>query len=135
MRMARERFCRFLRGEDGGGTVEFTLLVPAFLSFIVFAADTATSYSRQSNLWSVSQQTARIVARHGMDAAEGARFAAERMRIGDYTPEIAVNVDEGAQLVTVVVTADAAAIAPFGLLRRAFRGPVTVAVSQALEPI
>jgi len=126
---------RFLRVTDGSAAVEFTMLVPAFLGFILFAADTATSYTRQSNLWSVSQQTARIVSRHGLDAEAGARFAEEHMRIGDYTPDVVVTINEADQLVTVVVTADSAELAPFGILSRALADNISVTVSQALEPI
>ena len=128
--------CRdFLRREGGSASVEFTMIVPAFLSFIVFAADTATSYMRQSNIWTVSQQTARIVSRHGLDAAEGAQFAEDRLRIGSYTPEVAVTINEADQIVTVVVTIDSARLAPLGLLSRAMADTVSVSVSQALEPI
>ena len=126
---------RFLHVTDGSAAVEFTMLVPAFLGFILFAADTATSYTRQSNLWSVSQQTARIVSRHGLDAEAGARFAEEHMRIGDYTPDVVVTINEADQLVTVVVTADSAELAPFGILSRALSDNISVTVSQALEPI
>lgn len=125
----------FLHAEDGGAAVEFTLLVPAFLTFILFAADTATSYNRQSTFWNVSQQTARIVARHGMTAEDGARFAAERMRIGDYMPQVRVTIDEEDRLVTVLVTAETARVAPFGLLARTMGATMDVAVTQALEPI
>jgi Flp pilus assembly protein TadG len=130
-----ESIRRFLRTRDGSATVEFTMLVPAFLGFILFAADTATSYTRQSNLWSVSQQTARIVSRHGMDAEAGARFAEDHLRVGDYTPDVVVMINEAEQLVTVRVTADSSVLAPFGILSRSLSDSITVTVSQALEPI
>ena len=126
---------RFLRASDGTATVEFAMLVPAFLGFILFAADTATSYTRQSNLWSVSQQTARIVSRHGLDAEAGARFAEDHLRIGDYTPDVVVTIDEADQLVTVRVTADSSVLAPFGILSPILPDSISVTVSQALEPI
>ncbi len=131
----RDTFRRLLRAEDGGATVEFTLLVPAFLGIVLFAADTATSFSRQSNIWSVSQQTARIVARHGMEPEAAAAFARHNLRIGDYMPEVAVTLDDRTQSVTVVVTAATAELAPFGVLSRALTKELTVSVSQALEPI
>lgn len=111
------------------------MLVPAFLAFIVFAADTATSYMNQSNLWTVSQQTARIVSRHGLDEAGGEQFAEDHLRIGSYTPRVAVTINEADQIVTVMVTVDSARLAPFGLLSRTMSDTVSVSVSQALEPI
>jgi Flp pilus assembly protein TadG len=128
-------FRRFRAAEDGNASVEFTVLLPVFMGLILFAADTATIFTRQSNMWSVSQQTARIVSRHGLDAAAAATFAAGLLRQGDYTPDVTVEVDEDTQIVTVVVTADSAKLAPFGILSRALDERVSVSVSQALEPI
>ena len=133
--MLRHRCRSFLRAEDGSATVEFAILVPAFLSMVLFAADTAASFTRQSNILSISQQTARIVARHGLDAEGGADFAKDQLRSGAYTPEVAVTLDEVQQRVTVVVTSDTAEIAPFGFLSRAMSDTISVSVSQALEPI
>mgnify|MGYP000176151432 FL=1 len=135
MMMPLRRCRRFLCAEDGTATVEFTLILPAFLGLIVFAADTATVFTRQSNLWSVSQQTARIVSRHGLDADAAVLFATDLLRQGSYTPEVTVTVDAVTQIVTVVVTAETAQLAPFGILSRALNDRVSVSVSQALEPV
>jgi Flp pilus assembly protein TadG len=125
---------RFLAAEDGNASVEFTVLLPVFMGLIVFAADTATVFTRQSNMWSVSQQTARIVSRHGLDAEAAEAFAADLLRQGSYTPDVTVEVDDDTQIVTVVVVAESAKLAPFGLLSRALDDEVSVSVSQALEP-
>ncbi|MGL6211837.1 MAG: TadE/TadG family type IV pilus assembly protein [Paracoccaceae bacterium] len=133
--MTLPRSCRrFLIAEDGNASVEFTVLLPAFLGLIAFAADTATIFTRQSNMWSVSQQTARIVSRHGLDADGARQFAAGLLRQGNYTPEVTVAVDADTQIVTVTVTAESAELAPFGILSRALDDHVSVSVSQALEP-
>lgn len=130
-----ERSCRrFLTAEGGNASVEFTVLLPVFMALVVFAADTATIFTRQSNMWSVSQQTARIVSRHGLDAQAAEAFAADLLRQGSYTPDVTVQVDQDTQIVTVMVTADAAELAPFGILSRALDDEVSVSVSQALEP-
>lgn len=125
---------RFLTAEDGNASVEFTVLLPVFMGLVVFAADTATIFTRQSNMWSVSQQTARIVSRHGLDAEAAQAFAADLLRQGDYTPDVTVEVDDDTQIVTVVVVAESAKLAPFGILSRALDDQVSVSVSQALEP-
>lgn len=125
---------RFLRAEDGNASVEFTVLLPVFMGLIIFAADTATLFTRQSNMWSVSQQTARIVSRHGLDADAAEAFAADLLRQGSYTPDVTVEVDDDTQVVTVVVVAESAKLAPFGILSRAMDDQVSVSVTQALEP-
>lgn len=135
MKALYRSFRQFLAAEHGNASVEFTVLLPVFMGLIVFAADTATIFTRQSNMWSVSQQTARIVSRHGLDAEAAATFAADLLRQGNYTPDVTVKVDEDTQIVTVVVTADSAKLAPFGILSRALADRVSVSVSQALEPI
>jgi len=121
--------------EDGAATVELAILVPAFLSMVLFAADIAVAFTKQSNILSISQQTASIVARHGLDAEGGMDFVKDQLRRGSYTPEVAVTLDEAQQRVTVVVTSDTAEIAPFGFLSRTMPDTVSVSVSQALEPI
>lgn len=126
---------RFLTSESGNASVEFTVLLPAFIGLVVFAADTATIFTRQSNMWNVSQQTARIVSRHALDEAAAEAFAADLLRQGGYEPEVSVMVDDDTQIVTVVITAESAQLAPFGILSRALADHLSVSVSQALEPI
>jgi Flp pilus assembly protein TadG len=123
-----------LGSEDGGATVEFTLLVPAFLSLMLFTADTSMIFLRQSSIWNVSQETARIVARHGLDIEDAEAFARDRLRLGDYTPDVAISIDQPGQLVTVLVTARSSKLAPFGFLSRTMADTVSVSVSQSLEP-
>ncbi len=131
----RKHLSSFLRAESGSATVEFTLWVPAFLAILLLGADASASFTRQSNFWNVSQETARIVSRHALDAEEGEAFARDRMRIGDYVPEVDVTVDETTQTVTVLVTANAREMAPFGILAMALGDRVAVSVSRTLEPI
>lgn len=125
---------RFLAAEEGNASVEFTVLLPVFMGLIVFAADTATIFTRQSNMWNVSQQTARIVSRHALDAKAAEDFAAGLLSQGGYTPEVRVDVDDDTQIVTVVISAASDELAPFGILSRAMGDKLTVSVSQALEP-
>lgn len=134
LKMLPRSCCRFLIAEDGNASVEFTVLLPVFMGLILFAADTATIFTRQSNMWNVSQQTARIVSRHGLDAEAAQAFAADLLRQGDYTPDVTVEVDNDTQIVTVMVVAESAKLAPFGILSRALDDQVSVSVSQALEP-
>lgn len=125
---------RFCRKDEGSVSVEFAIWTPAFLAVILLGADTSLSFSRQSNYWNVAYETARIVSRHGMDSADAVTHAAGAMEIGSYRPEVAVDIDEAAQMVTVTVTAEAAEMAPFGILARALGETVSISVSKALEP-
>jgi hypothetical protein len=104
------------------------------MGLVVFAADTATIFTRQSNMLSVSQQTARIVSRHALDAEAAEVFASGLLRQGGYSPEVTVDIDADTQIVTVVISAASDEIAPFGIISRALGKELTVSVSQALEP-
>jgi Flp pilus assembly protein TadG len=125
---------RFCRRDEGSVSVEFAIWTPAFLAVILLGADTSLSFSRQSNYWNVAYETARIVSRHGMDSADAVTHAKGEMEIGSYRPEVAIDINEATQMVTVTVTAEAAEMAPFGLLARALGETVSISVSKALEP-
>ncbi len=131
----RDRLSSFLRSETGSATVEFTLLVPVFLGVLMLGADASTAFTRQSNLWHLSNETARLVSRHALDAEAGADFARTRMQIGGYTPEVVVTIDEETQTVTVSVSVDAGEIAPFGVLLPVLGDQLSFVIVQALEPI
>ena len=131
----RKRLSSFLRADAGSATVEFALWVPVFIGILLLGADASAAFTRQSNFWSVSYETARIVSRHALDAEAGADFARDHMRIGSYTPEVAVTIDQLTQTVTVLVTADFGKMAPFGILAIGLDQRVSFAVSQTLEPI
>jgi Flp pilus assembly protein TadG len=135
MALLRKRLTFFLRADNGSATVEFTLWVPAFLSILLLGVDASTAFTRQSNFWRVSHDTARIVSRHALDAEGGVSFARDRMRIGSYVPDVSVTVDDVMQTVTVSVTAASEELAPFGILALALGDHVSFSVSQMLEPI
>lgn len=126
---------RFLRAETGSATVEFTLWVPAFIGIMLLGLDASTSFTRQSNLWSVSYETARIVSRHAMDAEAGEAYARARMRVGGYTPDVNVTIDESSQVVTVAVTVAPSEMAPFGILAMALKDEISLSVTEVLEPL
>jgi Flp pilus assembly protein TadG len=129
------RFLSFGRAEAGSATVEFTLWVPVFLGILLLGADASAAFTQQANFWRVTNETARIVSRHALDAEGGAAFARDKMRIGNYVPTVKVTVDDATQIVTVSVTADAEQLAPLGILSFALDDTVSFSVSQALEPI
>lgn len=128
-------FRSFLARERGGVTVEFVLWVPVFFSLVLLSADASLLFLRQSNFWTVSRDTARIVARHGMGREAAEDWAAEHARIGDYRPDVAVRIDPVRDTVTVTISGKAAAMAPFGMMRFALGDRISAAVTQVREPI
>jgi Flp pilus assembly pilin Flp len=124
---------RFARAEDGAVTVEFALWVPLFVALVLLSADTSLTFTRHSNLWNASHETARIVARHGLDPAEAEDYAAALAGFSDYVPKVSVELD--GQAVTVTIVAAAERMAPFGLLSRVLGESVSVSATHALEPI
>lgn len=125
---------RFSRENEGSTTVEFVIWVPFFIALIVMIADVSLLFMRQSNFWNVSRDTARIVARHGMSGSAAADYAQEHAAFGDYLPEISIEVSETE--VTVVISALASQVAPFGFFSLAADGSlVSARVTQALEPL
>lgn len=129
------RLRAFAEDRSGAAAVEFALWLPMLVAVIMLAADATALFRSQSHYWDVSRETARIVARHALDATDGAHYAAGRLNSNGYTPDVDVAIDPSNQIVTVVVRGDAERLAPFGVLRLALGERIEVRVSQALEPI
>lgn len=125
----------FVRRSDGAVTIEFVLWIPLFFSLIMLSADTSMLFLRQSNFWSVSRETARIVARHGLDVEAASAWAAEQARIGEYRPEVEVTIDPIGGTVSVRISGKASALAPLGMVQFALNDMVSAEVVQVLEPI
>jgi Flp pilus assembly protein TadG len=132
---APRAFRAFRKRTDGGVTVEFVLWLPVFLALIMLSTDASIMFMRQSNFWSVSRDTARIVSRHGFDTAAAEQYAAVNARFGDYTPKVSVKVDQITSTVTVTITAQSERMAPFGVIGMAMGNTVSAQVTQTLEPI
>jgi Flp pilus assembly protein TadG len=126
--------CRRFAGNDRGSvTVEFVMWVPVFCALLMLFADTSLTYMNQSNFWNVGRETARIVARHGLDADAAVSFAESHARFGRYTPKAEVTIEDGT--VTVIITADAKAMSLFGVLNFAQNQTIEARVTDVLEPI
>lgn len=129
------RCAAFGRAADGGVTVEFVLWLPVFLGLILLSADASLLFMRQSMFWEVSRDTARIVSRHGLNAPAAQQYAQNHASLGGYQPHVSVDVDPSAATVTVVITAEARALAPFGILGLTMGDKVSTRVTQTMEPI
>ncbi len=130
---ARRRLAGFAVATQASVTVEFVLWVPLFCGLLMLFTDTSLTYMNQSNFWNVSRETARIVARHGLDAQAAQSFAEAHARFGHYTPEARVTVADGT--VTVTITADARAMSLFGVLDFVRGQKIQASVTDVMEPI
>lgn len=129
----RGRGRAFLRGTQGGVSVEFALWIPFLMALLLFAIDASLAFARQSSFMSVSRETARIVARHGLDRDEAEAYAARLATFSGHRPEVAVALE--ADRVTVTISAETRAVAPFGALGLVAGGTISASVTQILEPI
>jgi Flp pilus assembly protein TadG len=128
-------FRRFLLREQGGVTVEFVLWIPMLLAFMLLVADASLAFMRQASLLEVSRETARIVARHGLNAEAATRHAEARARIGTRTPEVSVDINADVTMVTVTILVEMRDLAPFGILETLQGNRVAIRTVHAIEPI
>lgn len=123
----------FANSTTASVTIEFVMWVPVFMGIILLVADTSLIFMRQSNFWNVSRDTARIVARHGMDALAAEAYARQQAAFAGYTPEVEVNIT--ASEVSVTISGLSRVMAPFGVLGFAMDTMISAQVTHALEPI
>jgi|APEBP8051073178_1049388.scaffolds.fasta_scaffold00293_28 Flp pilus assembly protein TadG len=132
--LRRALWC-FGRKQEGSVTVEFVLWLPVFMGIMLLSADASLMFLRQSNFWSVSRDTARIVSRHGLDTYRAELYAEQMAKVGTYTPDVTVRVDPITSTVTVQISGEAQRLAPFGIMSFAVGDRISAEVTQTLEPI
>ena len=123
----------FRRDESGNATIEFVMWFPLLVALLFFATDVTLTFMRQSHLWQVSRDTARIVSRYGMDEAEAEAYAARVGAIGGVSPTVDVIVTSTD--VTVVMSVPPASITPFNTLRFAIGDRIRASVTHGMEPL
>ena len=123
---------RFVSRENGSTTIEFVLWLPLLVGVLIVAVDASVLYMRQSNLWQVSRDTARIVSRHAMDEATAEAYARQQATYGSYVPT--VDVVMSGQAVTVTLAANLTEIAPIGIFNFALSDQLTASITHAMEP-
>ncbi|WP_089232082.1 TadE/TadG family type IV pilus assembly protein [Tropicimonas sediminicola] len=123
---------RFLKSERGSVTIEFVMWLPFFAFLLLFAADASLVFMRQSQMWQVSRETARVIARHGMDELTAETYAASAGSVGTLVPT--VDVSMASARVTVDMAMPLEGLAPFGVLRWIYGEQLEVRVTHALEP-
>ncbi len=66
------------------------LWLPLMMALILIAADATTVFMRQSHMWQVSRDTARIVSRHGMTEAAAEDYINRSVVFESISPEVDV---------------------------------------------
>ena len=127
------RVKNFRKGAEGSVTIEFVMWLPVLVSILVLAVDASVLFMTQSNYWSVTRDTARLVARHALTADDAEVYAAQNATWGSVSPTVGVSID-GAT-VTVSMAAPTSSIAPFGILEFAIGSTIDASISQTLEPV
>lgn len=122
----------FRRDETGSVTIEFVLWLPLLTSLFLIATDATVAFMRQSQMWQVSRDTARIVSRHGMTEQAAETYAIENAAFGSTVP--AVDVETNGMEVTVEIVTPASAMTVFGTLNFAMGTNIVTRVVHAMEP-
>ena len=126
------RLRRFRLEEDASVTIEFVLWLPLLCFLFLIATDATVAFMRQSQMWQVSRDTARIVSRHGMTTSVAETYARENAAFGNTTPLVLVQTSGTQVMVAIQTPADEMTI--FGTLNFALGDNVTTRVIHAMEP-
>lgn len=127
------RVKRFWRGTDGSASVEFVLWMPVFVAIMMLTIDTSILFTSQSNYWSVSRDTARLVSRHAMTETDAEAYAAARASMLWTQPTADVTIN--GPTVTVNLTAPASSLSIFNALGLASTFDIDATVTHTMEPM
>ena len=127
---------KFTRNESGSSTIEFVLWIPFIFTFVLIAADATMAFMRQSQVWQVSRETARIVSRYGLTQTEADQFATNQLTICENNPDcVDVGFFDNGNFVVVDVFINANALSPFGIISFALDETIQTRVVHAMEPL
>lgn len=127
------RFVAFLRDDRGSATVEFVLMVPMFTGLLMLMTDASMLYLQHSKLMNVSRDTARIVSRYAMTAAEAEAYAKQAASTQTSAATAKVTVANG--FVTVEVSTASKESAPFGIVKFAVGSTIVATTTNTMEPV
>jgi Flp pilus assembly protein TadG len=129
----RKNFFEFLADEEGSATIEFVLMVPLFTLILLLLVDASLLFLRHTSLMNVSRDTARIVSRYAMTPAEAKAYAEANASTAQALAVAEVTIVNG--FVTVTITSDAAASAPFGIVSFAVGDDIVGRAISTMEPV
>ena len=119
--------------EHGSASVEFVLWMPLFVAITMLVIDTSVLCTSQSNYWSVSRDTARLVSRYAMTEADAEAYATAQASILWSAPTADVTIN--GSTVTVNLTAPATELSIFNALGFASAFDISASVTHAMEPV
>lgn len=123
----------FRRSDRGAVSVDFVLWVPVLFGIVLIATDATLAFMRQSHMWQVSRETARIVSRYGMDEATAEAYVKQVTRIGDKFGDVDVAFTPGE--VSVTLSMETRYMLPFNSFGFAIGDKFTTHVTHTMEPI
>ena len=124
--------------EDDRGLVAGTLWglfmwTPLIMALLLLAVDATMAFMRQSHLWQVSREAARIVSRFEMTEAQAETYVRQQAEINGVQPTVDVRFEFANVIVESSLGIQTAA--PFGALRWVAGETINARVTHAMEPL
>lgn len=123
---------KFRDDTQGLASFEFLVWLPFLVAVISVTMQVSMLFLTQSNYWSVSRDTARLVARHAMDEAAAETYA--QIQAGNVLVTPTTDVVLDSSTVTVTISAPASSLTPFSAFGFLEGVTVLATVTQTLEP-
>jgi hypothetical protein len=122
----------FIRDERGSVSLEFTMLVPFFLMFLVFFADATVIYLTDTEMFNAAREISRRASTGELQTLSQAEaYAADKLFLGARTYYIDVDFAADDKKVTIAIPVYDAAI--FGFFFRPILGRALVATATTSE--
>lgn len=127
---------RNFRDDSGSTTVEFVLWVPVFLVILALTVDVSLMFLRQSNIWQVARDTARIYSIRQLNEAQAEAYATAHATLGGDVPTVDVIPDAvGDAYVQVLISVPISDVGLFGILNIGAGSDLIAVVTHRMEPI
>ena len=98
-------FDRFIKDSKGAVTLEFTVLVPAFVFLMVIFTDTSVVYLTHSEMYNAARDIARRMATHQLQTDTDVRaYAAQTLSLGARTYNVTPDFTNSVMSVTISVS-------------------------------
>lgn len=128
----RDRMRSFARREEGVATIEFVLWIPLVMLLLLLTTQVALLFMTEARYGDVARDTARLIARHALDADEAEEYVQTLFGGADLAPAVAVAVSGGR--VEVVLSKPAGEIAAMNPLGLADGFEIGAGVIHQMEP-
>ena len=128
MRKLRE----FLRDQHGGPTIEFVVMVPAFMFFLLLVVDASVLYLTHTEMYSMARTTAREISVGEISVDNASGYVNDKILLAGRTYSFGA-VYKGA-LVVVEITANVGDASVFGFFTPILGRTLTARVQMRREP-